>query len=57
MRPQPDHTDPNRIETETVQYWRNGVMVTAMMTRETAQELVRTGQAYVISGQAIRAAE
>lgn len=57
MKPQIDKTDPNRIETETVQYWQNGIMLTAMMTKETARELVRNGQAYVINGQAIRAAE
>ena len=56
MKPQVDKTDPNRIETETVQYWRNGIMVTAMMTKETAKELVRTGKAYVITSQAIQAA-
>jgi len=57
MKSQVNKSDPNRTETETVQYWRNGIMVTAMMTKETAKELVRTGQAYVINGQAIRATE
>ncbi len=47
-------TDPQNIETETVQAWcKNGGMLTAQMTRERARELVRLGRAFVISVQAI----
>jgi len=45
--------DPNRIETDKVQYWRNGIMLTAMMDKKTAQDLVREGKAFVITSQAI----
>ena len=45
----------DRIKTETVQYWRNGIMVTAQMTKATAKELVKNGEAFVISSQAIGA--
>lgn len=47
--------DASKIETSTVQYWRMGVMVTAQMTKERAQELVRGGSAFVITSQAIGA--
>jgi len=57
MKPQVDKTDPDRIVTETVQYWKGGVMLTAMMKKEVAKELVRTGEAYIITSQAIQAAE
>ncbi len=51
--PQAWQTDPSLIDTETVQYWRDGVMLTAQMKKERARELVETGQAFVITGQAI----
>ena len=41
------------IDTNKVQYWNNGVMLTAMMTKETAIEKVTNGEAFVITGQAI----
>jgi hypothetical protein len=47
------HSDHTKIETDRVQYWRRGVMVTAMMPKETAVKLVKRGQAFVISDQAI----
>ena len=47
--------DPNRITSETVQYWRNGVMLTAQMRRAEARERVRTGLAFVMTSQAIGA--
>jgi hypothetical protein len=47
--------DASQIETATVQYWRNGVMITAQMTKESAQSLVRDGAAFVICRQAIGA--
>jgi len=47
--------DPDSLETATVQYWRNGVMVSAQITLENARESVRNGTAFVISGCAIGA--
>lgn len=46
-------TDPDSLETEKVQFWKGGTMMTAQMTKEHAQELVRSGRAFVISSQAI----
>ena len=45
--------DPMGLKTERVQYWRNGIMVTAQMPLETARRLVAKGEAYVITDQAI----
>ena len=45
--------DGENIKTAEVQYWRNGIMITAQMPRENAQTAVKTGVAYVISAQAI----
>lgn len=45
--------DPENVKTEMVQFWRMGVMVTAMMSLEKAREAVRNGNAFVISNQAI----
>ena len=45
--------DPMRLKAERVQYWRNGIMVTAQMPLEEARRLVAEGEAYVITDQAI----
>ena len=47
--------EADKIETAKVQYWRNGIMLTAQMTREQARKLVEAGEAFVITGQAIGA--
>ena len=47
--------NPDSIKTERVQYWRNGVMLTAQMSKSTARELVENGEAFVISSQAVGA--
>jgi uncharacterized metal-binding protein len=47
--------NPEAIKTDKVQYWRNGIMLTAQMTKQTAQELVKNGSAFVICEQAIGA--
>lgn len=47
--------DPDYLVTESVQYWRRGVMMIANMSRDRARRLVRDGLAFVISGQAIGA--
>jgi len=52
-KPKDWQTDPRMIDTNKVQYWNNGVMLTAMMTKETAIEKVTNGEAFVITGQAI----
>lgn len=54
-RPSGWQLDPNSITTEsdTVQYWVGLTMVTAMMKKEEARELVRSGHAFVCTGQAI----
>ena len=41
------------IDTDKVQWWRNGVMLTAQLAKADACEMVERGTAYVISGQAI----
>ncbi len=53
--PKPWQLEPERIKTSTVQYWKHGTMITAMMTKETAQELVKGKKAFVITSQAIGA--
>ncbi len=45
--------DPMRLKAERIQFWRNGIMVTAQMPLETARRLVAEGEAYVITDQAI----
>ncbi len=45
--------NPDNIDVEQVQYWRNGVMLTGQMTSETAKQLVREKKAFVCTGQAI----
>jgi len=45
--------DAKNVETDKVQFWQNGVMITAQMTRGRAQKMVEVGLAYVISAQAI----
>lgn len=45
--------DPEMIDTEKVQYWHNGIMLTANITRENAQRMITKNEAFVISSQAI----
>ena len=45
--------DYRNIDTGYVQFWSNGIMVTARMIKTDAIELVRSGKAFVITGQAI----
>ena len=51
---QPWQKDSSHIDTNKVQYWRNDIMITAQMTKEHAKELVDSGRAIVITGQAIQ---
>ena len=53
--PRPDQTNPENVTSGNVQFWSNGVMRTAQMTRETAREMVASGEAFVISAQAVGA--
>ena len=55
FKPSGSALDPKGIETETVQYWRNGIMMTGMMRKETAIDLVNKGAAFVMCDQAIGA--
>ena len=48
--------DPKSITTDRVQLWQNGVMITAQISREDAQAMVRNHRAFVISSQAINSA-
>jgi hypothetical protein len=54
-KPKEWQRNPDHLKTSRVQYWRNGIMVTAQMTLETAQQVVQDGQAFVICEQAIGA--
>lgn len=53
MKPTEWQRDPKNVETEKVQFWQNGVMITAQMTRGRARKMIKVGIAYVISAQAI----
>lgn len=48
-------TDWRNIATADVQFWRNGVMITARMSLMQAQHLVEDGVAFVMTEQAIGA--
>ncbi|MEW6726885.1 MAG: hypothetical protein AB1327_08000 [Bacillota bacterium] len=45
--------NPETLKASKVQYWSNGSMLTAQMTLQEAQRLVKEGKAYVITKQAI----
>jgi len=45
--------DAENVETSRVQFWRDGVMITAQMTQARAQAMIRNKTAYVISAQAV----
>ena len=47
--------DSSNIKTETVQFWMNGCMATAQMSKAQAVNAVNKGAAFVISEQAIGA--
>ena len=49
--------DASRLETDRVQYWRGGVMVSGQVKLAEARGLVQTGHAFVINGQAIGAVD
>lgn len=55
LKPQAWQLNPENVKTETVQYWRNGIMLTAQMSRMGAREMIRQKTAFVISDQAIGA--
>ena len=42
------------LQTEKIQAWRNGIMITGQMTTKDARRLVREGKAEVICEQAIQ---
>ena len=45
--------NPKNIKTDKVQFWQNGVMITAQMDKENAQAMVRNGRAFIITEQVI----
>jgi len=45
--------DPKNINGTRVQYWANGIMVTAQMSIDTAREMIINGSAFVMTEQAI----
>ena len=45
--------NPDNIKTEKVQYWNDCCMLTAQMLKSEAQELVKSGKAFIITEQAI----
>ena len=47
--------NPDNVTTKTVQFWRHGVMISAMVSLENARQAIRDGSAFVISTQAIGA--
>lgn len=44
-----------KIAAKKVQYWKNGIMITAQMSQKMAQALVAQGKAYIINNQSIGA--
>ena len=45
--------NPESISTDTVQLWRNGIMITAQLTKKDAQEMIKKEKAFCITDQAI----
>ena len=54
-RPTKEQLDSQRLTTERVQFWRNGIMLTCEISLKEAQEMVREGKAFVMTSQAIGA--
>ena len=52
-KPQEWQKDSSKIETSTVQYWVNGTMITAQLSNAEAKKMVNSGNAFVITRQAI----
>ena len=48
-------TIPDSIKSEPVQYWHNGVMVTARLSKKEAQKLIIDGKAFAMTDCAIGA--
>ena len=53
MKPTEWQQNAENVKSEKVQFWQNGVMITAQMTRGRSRKMVEVGIAYVISEQAI----
>lgn len=47
--------EADMLDTNKVQFWKNGVMMTAQLPLEEAKKMVREGKAFVITAQAIGA--
>ena len=53
--PQAWQRDPQNIETDKVQFWSSGIMVTAQLSKKDAQMMVEQGGVFVINAQAVGA--
>lgn len=47
------HKDSSKLKTKTVQAWKNGIMISAMVELENAKQMVNKGDWFVINSQAI----
>lgn len=54
-KPQKWQTNPKNVNTDRVQYWRNGILHQADMNLDVARSLILQGKAFVITDQAIGA--
>lgn len=52
-RPSGWQINPETITSNKVQYWSNGTMITAQITNEKAKNMIKNGEAFAISSQAI----
>jgi len=52
-KPSGSQLNPETLNTETVQFWTNGIMLTADIKLRHAKEMVKAGSAFVITSQAI----
>ncbi len=53
--PQTWQMNPDKLDADEVQFWANGVMVSGMMPKTRAAEMIRAGRAFVMTGQAVGA--
>ena len=56
-QPTADQMNANYLDTNTVQFWVNGIMMTAQMSLSDARKMINNGRAFIISSQAIGAVD
>ena len=54
-RPAEWQKNPQNVKASHVQFWRNGIMLTAQMNTQDARDMVSNSRAFVICDQAIGA--